>query len=281
MPPSARERFAQLVNATNEDFDLAEAALLIAQEEQPELDVATYLQRLDALATKVRARLPEPQTPAATLAQLNELLFQEERLSGNATDSYDPRNSFLNDVLDRKTGIPITLSVLYLDIGRHVGLPTVGVGMPGHFVVQYAAHGAPFWIDPFHGGEILNHNECVARVEHIYQQQLPWNESYLQPVSDHDILGRMLYNLKAIYVQKGDYHRALQVVERLVLLRPHMLTEVRDRGLLRAQLGHFEAALEDLQHYLQLAPQAPDAAMVERQIAGLRQQRPSQADASS
>lgn len=271
----ARHRFASLIGSPQGAFRLAEGALLIAHEEYPSLDVAAYLQRLDSMAAAIQARLGLELDPQRIVAQINRYVFDEQGFRGNQGHYYDPRNSFLNDVLDRKTGIPITLSVLYLDIGRQVGLPTVGVGMPGHFVVQYAAYGAPFWIDPFHGGEILSHDDCVARVEQIYDQKLTWNEAYLQPVSDHDILVRMLYNLKAIYVQKGDYQRALGVVERLVLLRPTMLTEMRDRGLLLGQLGQFEAALEDLQHYLQLVPQAPDAAMVQRQIAGLRQRRPS------
>lgn len=271
----ARHRFATLIGLPQGAFRLAEGALLIAHEEYPSLDVAAYLQRLDTMAAAIQARLGLELDPQRIVAQINRYLFDEEGFRGNQGNYYDPRNSFLNDVLDRKTGIPITLSVLYLDIGRQVGLPTVGVGMPGHFIVQYAAHGAPFWIDPFHGGEILHHDDCVARVEQIYDQKVTWDEEYLRPVSDHDILVRMLYNLKAIYAHQGEYPRALSVVERLLLLRPTLLTEMRDRGLLLAQLGQLEAALEDLQHYLQLAPQAPDAAMVQRQIAGLRQRRPS------
>src|SRR5262245_61275895 len=118
MPVPARERFAQLVSTPNEEFDLAEAALLIAQEEQPELDVATYLRRLDELATAIRAHLPESPTPTDIIEKLNLQLFQEEKLTGNTGAYYDPRNSFLNEVLDRKTGIPITLSVIYLEVGR-------------------------------------------------------------------------------------------------------------------------------------------------------------------
>ena len=270
--PEARRRFAAIVRQSPGDFRLAEGALLIAQEEYPALDVAHYLQRLDAMAEAVRSSLGLELDPQHIVASMNAYLFDEVGLRGNQEHYYDPRNSFLNDVLDRKTGIPITLAVIYLDLGRQVGLPIVGVGLPGHFIVQYVAQTAPFWIDPFHRGEILTHADCVTRIRQIYGQETTWDEAYLQPVSDHAILQRLLYNLKAIYLQHRDFHRALGVVERLVLLSPQVAAEVRDRGLLCYQLGHLEAALDDLQHYLQLAPDAPDAGAIRRHITALRQQ---------
>jgi regulator of sirC expression with transglutaminase-like and TPR domain len=208
--------------------------------------------------------------PQRIVAQINAYLFDEQGFHGNQEDYYDPRNSFLNDVLDRKTGLPITLSVLYIEIGRYVGLPIVGVGMPGHFLVAYTAQPGPFWIDPFHGGEVLSREDCATRLQQIYGQSLAWHDTYLEPVSDHNILRRMLYNLKAIYAQREDYNRALSIVERLLLLTPGVPTEMRDRGLLHAQLGHLEAALDDLQHYRQLAVDAPDAAVITRYMAALR-----------
>jgi len=186
-------------------------------------------------------------------------------------DYYDVRNSFLNDVLERKTGIPITLSVVYVSLDRQIGLPIVGVGMPGHFLVRYSAQPTVFWIDPFHRGQLLTQEDCQQLLERMYGQALEWSDAYIEPVSDHAILQRMLYNLKAIYVHQGDHRRALGVVERLLLLRPDVLTEVRDRGLLQAQLGALEAALDDLQLYLQLAPDASDAAPITQQITMLRQ----------
>jgi regulator of sirC expression with transglutaminase-like and TPR domain len=273
MPLSeARRRFAAIVRQSSGDFRLAEAALLIAQEEYPGLDVTHYLQRLDVMAEAVRHTLGIELDPRRIVASINAYLFDDMGFHGNQTHYYDPRNSFLNDVLDRKTGLPITLAVIYLDLGRQVGLPTVGVGLPGHFIVQYAAQSAPLWIDPFHRGEILTHADCVERVRQIYGQETAWDEAYLQPVSDHAILQRLLYNLKAIYAQQRDFERALGVVERLLLLSPEAATEVRDRGLLHYQLGHLAAALDDLQHYLQLALDAPDAAAIRRHIAALRRQ---------
>lgn len=270
--PAARRRFAALVGRSQGDFRLAEGALLIAQEEYPHLDVTTYLYRLDTMAEAVKQHLGLELDPQHIVATLNAYLFDTQGFYGNQEDYYDPRNSFLNDVLDRKTGIPITLSVLYLELGRQVGLPIMGVGLPGHFIVQYAAQPEQFWIDPFHRGQVLTREACLARLQDVYGPTLAWYDTYLQPVSDHDILRRMLHNLKAIYLQQNDHGRALSVVERLLLLTPGMPTEVRDRGLLHAQLGHLEAALDDLQHYLQLAPDAPDAAVITQYIAALRQQ---------
>jgi regulator of sirC expression with transglutaminase-like and TPR domain len=260
-----RHRFTVLVRQSPGDFRLAEGALLIAQEEYPGLDVAHYLQRLDTMAEAIRRSLGLELDARRIVTRINAYLFDELGFHGNQEHYYDPRNSFLNDVLERKTGIPITLAVIYLDLGRQVGLP-------GHFIVQYMAQTAPFWIDPFHNGALLSHADCVTRMRQVYGEEAPWHEAYLHPVSDHAILQRMLYNLKAIYVQQGDYRRALGTVERLLLLSPEATTEVRDRGLLHYQLGHLEAALDDLQHYLQLALDAPDAAAIRRHVAALQQQ---------
>src|SRR5919109_4372964 len=230
--PEARRHFAAIVRQPQGDFRLAEGALLIAQEEYPNLDIAAYLYRLDTMAAEVKHQLGLELDPRRIVATLNAYLFDTQGFYGNQEDYYDPRNSFLNDVLERKTGIPITLSVLYLELGRQVGLPIVGVGLPGHFIVQYAAQPGQFWIDPFHRGRVLTREDCMARLQDIYGQTLDWHDTYLQPVSDHDILRRMLHNLKAIYLRQSDYGRALRVVERLLLLTPGMPTEMRDRGLL-------------------------------------------------
>lgn len=267
----ARRRFAALAERAQGEFRLAEGALLIAQEEYPNLDVTGYMRRLDAMAEAVSARLGLEIEPQHIVAQLNAYLFDEQGFRGNLEDYYDARNSFLNDVLDRKKGIPITLSVVYIELARQVGLPIGGVGMPGHFLVRYSAQPTVFWIDPFHRGQILTQEDCQHLLGRMYGQTLAWSQAYIEPVSDHAILQRMLYNLKAIYVRQGDHRRALRAVERLLLLRPDVLTEVRDRGLLQAQLGALEAALDDLQLYLQLSPEAPDAALITQHITTLRQ----------
>lgn len=276
MPPAGRERFTQLVSGPEEALDLAEAALLIAQEEQPSLDVPAYLHRLDELAAAVRARLSESPSPADIVLQLNIQLFREEGFRGNTSAYYDPANSFLNEVLDRKTGIPITLSVVYIEVGRRLSLPLVGVGFPGHFLVKYTGPDGDVVLDPFLGGIILDHQQLQHKLRTMYGEQNPLLgqiPQLLAPASKKDILLRMLRNLKGVYLQKNDFPRVLSVIERILLIAPNVPEEIRDRGGVHQRLGHLQAALQDFQRYLTLAPRADDAeavrVMVQRMTAQL------------
>lgn len=162
--------------------------------------------------------------------------------------------------------------MIYIEVGRLVGLPIAGVGMPGHFIVQYTAQPEPFWIDPFERGTMMTRDACVERLRSFYGEQVPWRDDFLAPISDHNILLRMLNNLKHCYSKLQDYHRALGAIERILLLHPELPSEIRDRGIFHAQLGHFQAALHDLQRYLALSPEARDSAVVSQYIAALRQQ---------
>jgi regulator of sirC expression with transglutaminase-like and TPR domain len=246
-------------------LDLAEAALLIAQEEQPSLDVSAYLHRLDELASTVRARLSESPSPADIVLQLNIQLFREEGFRGNTSAYYDPANSFLNEVLDRKTGIPITLSVVYIEVGRRLGLPLVGVGFPGHFLVKYTGPEGDVVLDPFLGGITLDHQQLAHKIQTMYGEQNPLLAQIpqlLAPASKKEILLRMLRNLKGVYLQKNDFPRTLSVIERILLIAPDVPAEIRDRGSVHQRLGHLQAALHDFQRYLALAPRAEDAEAV-------------------
>ena len=265
MPSRARERFAELVSGSEADLNLAEAALLIAQEEQPELDVAAYLGRLDALADSVRSRLPEAPSFADIIQALNTVLFEEEGLSGNQTDYHDPRNSFLNEVLDRKLGIPITLSLVYIEVGNRLGVPLVGVGFPGHFVVKYAGPDGETVLDPFQAGSRVSQVQMEDKLRSMYGPDNPFVgqlPKLLAAVGKKDMLLRMLRNLKQIYTQKEDFDRALSVVERILLVAPDHPVEVRDRGAIHHRMGHQQLAVRDFQRYLQLAPKAEDARAV-------------------
>ena len=265
MPSRARERFAELVSGSEADLNLAEAALLIAQEEQPELDVAAYLGRLDALADSVRARLPEAASFADIIQALNTVLFEEEGLSGNQTDYHDPRNSFLNEVLDRKLGIPITLSLVYIEVGNRLGVPLVGVGFPGHFVVKYAGPDGETVLDPFQAGSRVSQAQMEDKLRAMYGPNNPFAgqlPKLLAAVGKKDMLLRMLRNLKQIYTQKEDFERALSVVERILLVAPDQPVEIRDRGAIHHRMGHQQLAVRDFQRYLQLAPKADDARTV-------------------
>lgn len=262
----ARARFAALV--ARPEIPLAEAALAAAEEEYPGLDAAGYLAKLDWLGGRVGRRLAPGSPPRAVLDAMKVVLFREEGFRANEADYYDPRNSFLNEVLDRRLGIPITLSILYVEVARRVGLGLLGVGFPGHFLVKCPAVGATpdLFIDPFNGGDVLAATECVARFQAVLKGR-DFDPSFLDPVDTRHILIRMLHNLKKIYVEQGDDVRALWVIDRLLLVQPGNLEERRDRGLLSARLGGTKAAVKDLEAYLEGAPLASDA----KEVASLLQ----------
>ena len=273
---TTRERFTALISGPEADLDLAEAALLIAQEEQPELNVAHYLKRLDQLADAVRAKLPESPTPQDSIKALNTQLFFEEGLRGNAGEYYDPRNSFLNEVLERKSGIPITLSVLYMEVGRRLGLSLAGVGFPGHFLVKYVGPDEEHILDPFAGGAALTEEQLAAKLKSMYGDNNPFVTQIpqlLTPATKKEILIRMLRNLKGVYLQKGDFERALSIIDRILLLAPDFAMEVRDRGAVQQRLGRMQGAVRDFRKYLELAPKAEDAAniraLIQRSVAQL------------
>jgi len=269
--PEARRHFAALIERPQGEFRLAEAALYLAQEEYPEMVVQRYLDRLDHMAEVVKAELGLELDPVRIVQEINTHLFDTLGFRGNREQYYDPRNSFLNDVIDRGLGIPITLSVIYIEVGRLVGLPIAGVGMPGHFIVQYTAQPKPFWIDPFERGTMMTRDACVERLRHLYGDQVPWRDEFLAPIRDHDILRRMLNNLKQNYARLNDYPRLLNAIECMLLLSPDMPTDIRDRGFVHYHLGHLQAALYDLQRYLEISQEAPDAAAISQHIAALRQ----------
>ena len=276
MTSPARERFTALVSGPEEDLDLAEAALLIAQEEQPDLDVAHYLKRLDQLADAVRTELPPSPTHNDTLKCLNTRLFFKEGLRGNTGEYYDPRNSFLNEVLETKVGIPITLSVIYMEVGRRLGLALVGIGFPGHFLVRYSGPDGERILDPFLGGASLSEAQLAAKLRSMYGENNPLAaqvSKLLTPATKKETLTRMLGNLKGVYLNKGDFERALSVIDRMVLIRPDAAAEFRDRGAVQQRLGRMQGAVRDFKKYLELAPDAPDAdrirTLIQRSVAQL------------
>jgi regulator of sirC expression with transglutaminase-like and TPR domain len=263
----ARRRFASLI--ARPSVPLAETALAIAEEEYPGLDSGFYLARLDALGREVEGRLGPRRNAAATLRLLKAVLFEEEKFRGNVDEYYDPRNSFLNEVLERRLGVPITLSIIFIEVASRVGLPVQGVGFPGHFLVKYVAGAREVFVDPYHGGDILSAEECAARFQ-ARTQGRSLDPRHLEAVSVRQILGRMLHNLKKNYVEAADDVRALWVTDRLVLLAPEDPAERRDRGLIEARLGGTTAALADLGAYLSAAPSAEDVEEVRELCRQLR-----------
>lgn len=270
MATDALQRFRDAVAPERVQIDLAEAALLCAQDTYPELDIRNQIDVIDALAAKLRNRLPADFSVTHRLVALNNYLFTELGFSGNADEYYDPRNSFLNDVLVRKTGIPITLSILYLEIGQRLGLKLKGVSFPGHFLVKVRVSGGELVLDPFAGGRSLSEEDLRERLAQFTDadtaKELPL-EDFLEPATPRQILARLLRNLKAIYLEAKEYDKALGVMNRLVILLPDVPEERRDRGLVFARLECPRAAQEDLGHYAANRPQAEDAGQIAAQLA--------------
>lgn len=234
---TSRQLFTDMVTGPESGIDLGRAALLIASEEYPGLDILRYVAKLEAMAAAVRRRVADAEDPLITIAHLNAHLFEERGFQGNSQDYYDPRNSFLNEVLDREQGIPITLSVVYMEVGWRIGLPLQGVGMPGHFIVKYAGREGDIYLDPFNRGRRLSQEACEELIQQIHGQPMPFDQTFLAPVTKKQILARMLSNLKAIYIQSQHFLKALSTVERLLLIQPEAEQEAKDRAGLRTLLG--------------------------------------------
>jgi regulator of sirC expression with transglutaminase-like and TPR domain len=257
--PSPRSRFTTLAAQPDDTLDLATGALLVAAEEYPQLVPEPYLRRLDLLAERVRDRVHDETAPTLLLNEVSHVLFVEHRFRGNTEAYYDPRNSFLNDVLDRRLGIPITLSIVHLEVCWRLDLPVVGVNFPGHFLVRYEGEALRLLIDPFQRGEIRFEDEAQELLDQVYGGAVHLVPEFLRAADRRDILVRLLANLKGVYLNARDDARALLAVERILLLRPDELEEVRDRGMLLARAGRTDEAMHDLTRYLETLPEAPDA----------------------
>ncbi len=271
---SALHGFAEIVGSAREDasIDLAEGSLAIARTEYPALDVAYYSKRLDALAGRVRHRIRNNPTAREVIALLNRVLFDEEGLRGNREDYYDPRNSFLNDVLDRKLGIPITLSVIYMEVARRVGFPIAGTGMPGHFLLKhYDAMSGEILIDAFNRGRIVGSADCKKRLNEIYSGEINFQPEFLHAVSHREILTRVLNNLRQIYFTKRNFAKGLMVLDLLLAVPPLNPDLLRERGLVRLNLEKYFAAAQDFGAYLKLRPDAEDSEDVRETLETLRQ----------
>jgi regulator of sirC expression with transglutaminase-like and TPR domain len=239
--------------------DPVRIALEIARDAYPGLDIDHYLGKIDALAERVRDRCASRSKPWSVLGQINWVLFVEEGFQGNSEDYYDPRNSYLNEVIDRKTGIPITLSVLYATIAARVGLEMAGVNLPAHFMLRVGSGEATIFVDPFHSGAVLDRKGCERKISQIVGQPIALPELQLAPCGTDLVIARMLRNLKTIYVEQHDYMAALPVLRRLAALSPGNPHEQRDLGMLCLRLDRPAEAIAPLEAYLAARPQAPDA----------------------
>ncbi len=261
-----------LLALPDEAIDLGQASLLIAREEYPDLRVGEYLARLDQLAMTIGGRLRGGEIFTSRIAHLNRVLFEEMGFRGNREDYFDPRNSFLNDVLDRRVGIPISLSTLYIEVGRRLGLPLAGVSFPGHFLVRYAGRDTTedVLIDPFNRGRLLSGDECRRWLKEMYGDRLQFRPEFLRRARNREIIERMLTNLKQVYQSEPDFHRALRIQQLMLCLRPGDPEHLRDRGMLYYRLACLSQAAADLNAYLEAQPQAPDAPSIRRHLVKLR-----------
>jgi regulator of sirC expression with transglutaminase-like and TPR domain len=266
----ARQAFAEIAALDEEALSLDRAALVLALEEYPELDTAKYLRKIDTLAARAEVLIGMDRTPVNIIEGINEALFVQEGLRGNTEDYYDPRNSYLNVVLDRKLGIPISLSVLYMEVAKRIGFTVRGVGFPGHFLVKHIAGEKEIIVDPFDLGRILTWNDCQEILDKIYRDTVTMNASLLQPMEKRTILTRMLFNLKNIYTQKEQYFKALSVIDKILMLNPGTPSELRDRGLIYMQTSLFAKALADLETYLAQMVTPNDSPSIENHIKMLR-----------
>jgi len=266
------QRFRDAVAPERVSINLCEAALLCAQDAYPDLDVAGALRQIDELGEALKRRLPPDFSTTHRLLALNNYLFKELGFSGDNKNYYDPRNSFLNDVLARKIGIPITLSILYIEIGERLGLKLRGVSFPGHFLVKIRVSGGELVLDPYDNGRSLSEEDLRERLARFTGEQAAQDlplEDLLESASPRQILARLLRNLKAIYLEAKDLDNALAVMNRLVVLLPDVPEERRDRGLVYAQLECPRAAADDLSQYARERPGAEDAEKVAAQLAAV------------
>ena len=260
---SARARFAELIRRPEPEIDLALAALLVAAEEYPQIAPEPYLRRLDELAERSRDRMWDETAPIVMLQEVSRVLFEEEGFRGNRMEYYDPRNSFLNVVIDRRMGIPITLSIIYLEVGWRLGLPLQGVNFPGHFLVRYAGEAVQLLVDPFQSGMVRFEDESQGLLDHVYGGSVRMKPEFLRTADRRDILVRLLSNLKGNYLNRRDDVRALAAIERVLIVKPDSADDERDRGIVLTRLGREGEAAAALQRYLDLVPDAPDTARVQ------------------
>ena len=265
-----RADFERLVKRPEPTFDLARAALLIAAESNPNIDVDGHLHTLDSWAEQLRAQLQPDWNNLQKLARLRNFVFEVLRFRGDQEDYYSPSNSMLNEVMERRLGVPLTLSIVFMELGWRVGIPFEGVGFPGHFLVRLTGEPRDLLLDPYRDGMSVHEEDCQRMLREISGGKLELRDQHLSSVTKHDMIARLLMNLKGAYLRAEDDAGALAAVDKLLLLHPDDAEEVRDRGLLLYRLRRYVPALRALEHYLAARPEAPDRESLEVHLRNLR-----------
>lgn len=269
-----RELFTEVVSRPEREFQLAHACLLVAAEEYPGLNPAPYLDTISEFADRARGAVGDEPDPYGAIHAINQVLFDSESFRGNSENYYDPRNSMLNDVIERRLGIPITLSVIYIEVAREVGVPMEGIGMPGHFLVGVGEGEGRVYVDPYNRGGLLSRRECLAMAlrGRLPKRRKPEDlASHLLPVSSKKaIINRLLNNLKLVYVRNQDYDRALAASERIQLVAPDNWRNLSELARLQAEVGQYIDAADTLTEYLERAPEGTDTRLAENALKQLR-----------
>jgi regulator of sirC expression with transglutaminase-like and TPR domain len=267
---AARERFRKIVELPDRMIDLTEAALVIALEDYPSLQLDRYLEQIDDWGDAIRSRLEGSNDIERIVAEINRFLFDQEGFHGEADDYYDPRNTYLNEVLDRHAGLPIALSILYIEISRRVGIDMSGVSLPGRFLVKVTGPWGEILIDPFDGGRVLDSFECQLILDRVYGGGVRLSEHHLRSTTRHDVLARVLSHIKAIHLARGESERVIADIDRLLMIDGDDPYQIRERGLVAMKLHRYREAIVALQDYLDRAPRAEDRQRIREQIEYVR-----------
>ena len=260
---------AESVDAVGGNFDLATGALLIASTDAPNVDIDGCCANLDRIAEAAQARTPSQAGPLEELNAITDLLFGVIGFAGNRDDYYDPNNSYLHQVLERRLGIPITLSLLCIEVGRRAGVPVLGIGMPGHFLVRHRDE-ENYFVDAFNGGVLMNRAECGAVLRGAAGDDARLEEHHLNPVTPREILARVLRNLKAIYWDREEFDRCITTIGALMAVLPDRPEEQRDRGVVHLKAGNHQQSADDFAAYIEAAPHADDIETVRNALSRLR-----------
>lgn len=275
---SIRDRLARITAGPTDEVPLARTALLIAQSEYPEIDIDDYERQLQGIAERLEGELKgkrDSHSPLRVPLTINRLLYRELGFKGNDATYDDPRNLYLNHVLDERTGIPVTMAIVYTEVCQRAGLDVRPVGLPGHVICRYQPPGTTeerdsVLLDVFNFGRILSERDCQVLVRNIFGKGEPFRDHYLTTMTPRQVVQRLLHNLKVGYLRRGDEERAARIIDLTLTLFPWDLDEIRDRGMLRERLGDVSLALEDLERYVAFRPGARDIQTVTETVRSLR-----------
>ena len=269
-PAFARRRFREIAGLPEPALDLVEASLVIALEDEPRLDIDRYLHQVSEWSEAVRGRLEGSRDVERVVESINRLLFEEEGFHGEDEDYYDPRSALLNETLDKHAGLPIALSILYIEISRRIGAEAAGISLPGRFLVKFSGAFGQVVVDPFDGGRVLSTIELQKLLDAVYGGGVRLREHHLRSFTSKEILARELAQLKAAYLARHDLTRAAASIDRMLILDQNDPYELHDRASVAVQLHEYRDAIECFQRYLALMPHAEDVTRVREQITWLR-----------